>query len=93
MLELGNYQPKQKIVTNSFIIRKIMAADAAMDYAAVMSSVDAIKAQRGGTWPNGNDTLEENSIDLAWHQRDFECQYSFAYVVTRLDGTEELGWV
>jgi hypothetical protein len=38
-------------------------------------------------------TLEEDLIDLAWHQREFEHHTSFAYTVMNLDETECMGCV
>ena len=44
----------------------------------------------GGTWPEGL-TIEENLIDLAWHQREFTIGHSFAYTVMNDDESRCLG--
>lgn len=50
------------------------------DYEAVMESADKLKGLFGDSWPGGL-TLEENTIDLAWHLREFEAARSFAWVI------------
>ncbi len=56
------------------------------DYAAVMESAADIKAANPAlAWPEGL-TLEENLIDLAWHQREFQARRSFAWIIEDPDG-------
>jgi hypothetical protein len=93
MLSLGDYEPKDRIETEGFVLRQINVRDAVMDFATFMTSIDAIKKQRGGTWPRPDFTIEENIADLGWHQREFEFRTSFAYLVMTLDNKEELGCV
>ena len=50
------------------------------DYAVVMESAAELEGFFGDRWPRGL-TLEENRIDLAWHQREFDQGRSFAWVV------------
>jgi hypothetical protein len=38
-------------------------------------------------------TLEQNIIELGWHQTEFQLRTSFAYTVVSLDETEVLGCV
>lgn len=80
-----------RLETPDFIIRKLTARDVYLDYLAVMSSIAAIKKQRGGSWPDPSLTFEDDLIDLAWHQREFENRSSFAYTVESKDGSECLG--
>ncbi len=91
--QLGNFQPKEKVESEDFIIRKLTAADAKIDYEAVMGSMEAIKQQRGGSWPTPELSYEDDWLDLAWHQREFETNGSFAFVVTNKGGDKELGCV
>lgn len=81
----------ERLETADFLIRKICYRDAELDYAAVMSSIDIIHQTRGGTWPTTDLTFEDDQIDLAWHQREFESRSSFAYTVMRPDDQECLG--
>lgn len=50
------------------------------DYEAVMESAGKLEGLFGDAWPRGL-TLDENTIDLAWHLREFEAARSFAWVV------------
>jgi hypothetical protein len=93
MLNLNNYIPNEKIVTENFVIRKLEASDVERDYKTFINNVEAVKRQRGGTWPDGTETLEEDRIDLSWHQREFELGTSFAYQVLSPDEQEMYGCV
>ena len=78
--------------TDKFRLRMLTVNDLIKDYDAVMTSSDHLQAtysQQGG-WPVGL-TLEEDLIDLGWHQREFTLRYSFAYTVMSLDESMCLG--
>jgi hypothetical protein len=81
----------EKLVTPHFVARKLMFTDAELDYAAVMSSIDIIKATRGGDWPEPTLTYQDDQIDLAWHQREFEFHNQFPFTVLNPDETKCLG--
>ena len=70
--------------------------DLVKDYDAVMSSVEHIRSSFNldpeESWPEGL-TLEEDLIDLGWHQREFTLGSSFAYTVMSLDESTCLGCV
>src|SRR5258706_15112050 len=93
MLVPDSLKITDKLQTPHFLIRKLMAKDVYLDYIAVMSSIDIIKNTRGGDWPTKDLTFEDDLIDLAWHQREFENRHSFAYTVMDLEGTECLGCI
>jgi hypothetical protein len=63
-----------------FRLHWLTVADTEEDYAAVMESAAALSAQSHDGWPRGL-TLEENRIDLAWHQREFTARRSFAWII------------
>lgn len=77
--------------TDDFFIRKLTTRDVYLDYVAVMSSIDNIKNTRGGSWPTKDLTLEDDLIDLGWHQREFENRSSFAYTVFTPENDKCLG--
>lgn len=56
------------------------------DFEAVTASADLLEGLFGDDWPRGL-TLEENAIDLAWHEREFTSRRSFAWVVRDPVGT------
>ena len=83
----------QTLETNEFRLRMLTVNDVVKDYDAVMSSVDHCKTIWPGLgWPEGL-TLEQNLIDLGWHQKEFQTRRSFAYTVVTLDETRVVGCV
>lgn len=88
-----DFLPPEKVTTKDFILKKLCFADAKLDYEAVMSSIDIIHQVRGGSWPTSDLTFEDDQIDLAWHQREFEFKNSFAYTVLSRDEGKCLGCV
>src|SRR5215510_11038582 len=75
-----------------FILRPLTVNDLIKDYDAVMTSTDRLVGfmNPSGTWPRRL-TLEEDLIDLGWHQREFTMRHSFAYTVMSPDEQECLG--
>jgi hypothetical protein len=78
--------------TAEFRLRMLTVHDVVKDFDAVMTSVEHCKTIWGGTWPEGL-TLEQNLVDLGWHQKEFQTRRSFAYTVVRLDESRVLGCV
>lgn len=78
--------------TDRMRLRMLTMHDAERDYAAVMESEERLRTvfDPGGEWPNGL-TLEQNTIELGWHQAEFQQRTSFAYTVVALDDSEVLG--
>lgn len=73
----------------------LMVNDVVKDYDAVMTSVDHLRGVFGpnSAWPADNLTLEQDLIDLGWHQKEFQRRTSFAYTVMNPDESECLGCV
>jgi hypothetical protein len=55
------------------------------DFAAVTRSAPVLQGIFGSDWPMGL-TLEENGVDLAWHEREFTSCRSFAWILRGSDG-------
>ena len=88
-----SFKVPEKMETEEFRLRMLTVNDVVKDYDAVMSSIDELKTiWQDSDWPVGL-TLEENLIDLGWHQREFLTRRSFAYTVVSLDETRVLGCV
>ena len=82
-----------KLETDEFRLRMLTIHDVVKDYDAVMSSVEHCKTiWPGGKWPEGL-TLEQNLIDLGWHQKEFQIRRSFAYTVVNPPESRVLGCV
>ncbi len=82
-----------ELKTDKYIARKLCARDVYLDYFAVMNSIDIIHKTRGGKWPTSDLNIEDDLIDLSWHQREFEFKSSFAFTVMNLTETECLGCI
>ena len=91
-----DFEVPKVFVNEKFILRMLTIHDLVKDYDAVMSSAEYLRktysAISGSDWPDGL-TLEEDLIDLGWHQREFTLRYSFAYTVMSLDESLCLGCV
>ena len=85
----------EKLENEQFLIRMLTVKDLIKDYEAVMTSIDHLKGVFGPetTWPSKNLTLEQDLIDLGWHQKEFQKRSSFAYTVMSPDEQECLGCV
>ena len=83
------------IKTKDFKIRILTINDLVKDYEAVMTSIDHLKGVFGPNshWPSKDLTLEQDLVDLGWHQKEFEIRSSFAYTVMNLDESKCLGCI
>jgi len=70
-------------------MRKLTVNDVIKDYEAINARV----APDGRDDPWSETTLEENLVDLGWHQKEFELRRSFAYTVVLPDESRVLGCV
>ena len=76
-------------------LRTLTVNDVVKDYDAVMSSREHLQGVFGprSQWPSEDLSLEQDLIDLGWHQKEFQRRSSFAYTVVSLDESEVLGCV
>ena len=83
------------LVTDEFRLRMLTINDVVKDYEAVITSCDHLRGVfgPGSTWPAADLSLEQDLIDLGWHQKEFQNRISFAYTVMTLDETSCLGCV
>ena len=76
---------------SEFTLKPLTIRDVIKDYDAVMSSVGHLKGLMDDSgWPDRL-TIEENLIDLGWHQREFTERHSFAYTVLSPNDHECIG--
>jgi len=78
-----------------FRIRTLTVSDVVKDYDAVMSSLDHLQGVFGpnSTWPLPDLSLEQDLIDLGWHQKEFQMRSSFAYTVVTLNEERVIGCI
>ena len=76
-----------------FRIRVLTVNDVVKDYDAVMSSREHLRGVFGprSKWPSEDLSLEQDLIDLGWHQKEFQIRSSFTYTVVRPDESEVIG--
>lgn len=88
----AGFTPPVRADGPGFHLRMLRVHDVVKDFDAVISARDRLRGamEPGATWPD-NLTLEENLIDLAWHQREFTIGHSFAYTVMNDDESLCLG--
>lgn len=83
-----------ELETPQFRLRMLTVHDVVKDFEAVIASKPQLLElfPSWGGWPEGL-TLEDNLVDLGWHQDEFNRRNSFAYTVISLDGSKVLGCV
>lgn len=86
------FQVPLRLEADGFHLRMITVNDLVKDYDAVMSSVPRLKGSMrpGSSWPEDL-TLEDDLIDLGWHQREFRLRRSFCYTMMMPDEAICLG--
>jgi len=79
--------------TDGVTIRQLTVADAERDFDAVTESRDRIRGTFGPEtdWPPEDLTLEQNRIDVAWHQKEHQRRDAFTYAVVDPSDTTEYG--
>lgn len=89
------FQVPASVETARFRMRSITIHDAFKDYDAVMSSREHLWTRFGKIWgwPTEDMTIEQNIVDLGWHQKEFQLCSSFDYAVMSLDERRLLGCV
>jgi hypothetical protein len=82
-----DFEVPELLETDRFRIRPLAIHDVVKDYDAVMTSREHLWEQFGQAWgwPSEDLTLEQDQIDLAWHQKEAQRRSSFAYAVMRPD--------
>ncbi|MBL8533425.1 MAG: GNAT family N-acetyltransferase [Betaproteobacteria bacterium] len=78
-----------------FVVRPLTIHDVVKDYDAVMSSRRTLRGLfgPGSGWPEEDLSLEQDLIDIAWHQKEFELRSTFAYTIVDAEESRSLGCV
>jgi RimJ/RimL family protein N-acetyltransferase len=90
-----DFRVPARLETPEFRLRPITIHDVVKDYDAVMTSRAHLWEIFGDSWgwPAEDLTLEQDLIDLAWHQKEADLRRAFNYVVVSLDEKRVLGCV
>jgi len=90
-----DFQVPELLVTDRVRLRMLTVNDVVKDYDAVMTSIEHLQQTKpfgpNNKWPARELTLEQNLIDLGWHQKEFQQRTSFAYTVMNPDEKECFG--
>jgi hypothetical protein len=91
----AKFTPPEPPKSDRFLMRMLTIHDVVKDYDAVMSSRPELWQRFGEIWgwPKADLTLEQDLIDLGWHQKEFQTNRSFAYTVLSPDQTRVVGCV
>lgn len=81
------------MTTDVFMLRPITAADAELDFAAVMESKAFLRGWEQTGWPEDDFTVASNREDLEKLEQRNARREAFTYTVMNLDGTACLGCV
>ena len=81
------------LTTDDFVLRPIVAADAELDYAAVMESRDYLRYWEQSSWPADDFTVAGNREDLERLEQRHADGKAYTYTVLDPAGTECLGCV
>ena len=88
-----DFDVPERLAGDGFMLRPLTINDVVKDYDAVMTSqarlLDLFGPGHG--WPAPDLSLEQDLIDLGWHQKEFQIRQSFAYTVMTPDETRCLG--
>jgi hypothetical protein len=88
-----DFHAPEKLRTDEFLLRPIVASDAELDYEAVMESRELLRKWEQSSWPEDDFTVEANRKDIELLERRRNDGASFAYTVMNPTETQCLGCV
>ncbi|WP_431277127.1 GNAT family N-acetyltransferase [Leifsonia poae] len=94
--EMSNVYPghvPSGLINTEFVLRPIVAADAAKDHAAVMETRESLRLWEQSSWPDDDFTVEANREDLVNLEKRHGDRRAFTFTVVSPDGSECLGCV
>lgn len=83
------------LIADTFFLHPLTIHDVVRDYDAVMTSQPELWTRFGQSWgwPQLDLSLEQDLIDLAWHQKEAQRRRAFTYAVLNPEGTQQIGCV
>ena len=88
-----NLHAPTELRTDEFLLRPILASDAALDYEAVMASKEYLRPWEQSGWPADDFTVDANREDLRKLERWHADGERFTYTVLNPTETQCLGCV
>ena len=77
----AGFEAPRELRYEDIVARALTRADLADDVRGINASIELIQRMRGGDWPTGPVTEQEDFVDLVWHECEFRENYSFSYAV------------
>jgi RimJ/RimL family protein N-acetyltransferase len=81
----AGYRAPLRLVHGDLVARALSREDLRADVDGINASVELIRATRGGDWPTGPVTDDEDYVDLVWHECELREGYSFSYALYEHD--------
>ena len=90
-----DFEVPKLLETEAFRIRPLTIHDVVKDYDAVMTNREHLWDLFGASWgwPPEDLTLEQDLIDLGWHQKESQIRSSFVYAAMSPDERRMLGCI
>ena len=81
----AGFDPPLRLVHGELVARALSRADLRADVDGINTSLELIRTTRGGDWPTGPVTDEEDYVDLVWHECELREGYSYSYALYEHD--------
>src|SRR6185295_10866396 len=81
-----DFEAPRKLTYEDLVAEALERSHLDDDVAGINASIELIQRTRGGKWPTGPVTEEEDYADLVWHEVEFRDAFSLSYAVYEADG-------
>jgi hypothetical protein len=81
----------ERHAVGGFLFERLGSGHAERDHAALMASVDYLRAWSDSAWPTDDFTVAENRTELAWHDEEHATRIAFAYSLVDAHAGRVLG--
>jgi hypothetical protein len=82
----ADFEAPRTLTYEDLVAEALARAHLDDDVRGINASIELIQRTRGGTWPTGPVTKEDDFDDLVWHEVEFRDAFSFSYAVYEVDG-------
>jgi len=73
------FEAPRRLEAEGLVAHALTREALAQDVRGINASLDLIRETRGGWWPTGPATEQENYVDLVWHECEFRDHKSFTF--------------
>jgi hypothetical protein len=82
----ADFEAPKRLTYQSVVAEMLQRSQLEDDVKGINESIELIQRTRGGQWPTGPVTEEEDFDDLVWHEVEFRDGFSYSYAVYEADG-------